>query len=126
MKGITAILACVAISVEAAESRHPCVYFRAGDIPALREKAKDVPAEVARCIDLSEDRARELYALLYELLDNQKNRKEILPMKKRILFLCTLAFALCACCLFASAKTFETRTVDHVVYIFYPATEELP
>ena len=47
-------------------------------------------------------------------------------MKKRILFLFTLAFALCACCLFASAKTFETRTVDHVVYIFYPATEELP
>ncbi len=43
---------------------------------ALREKARDVPAAVARCIDLPEDRARELYALLYELLDNQNNRKE--------------------------------------------------
>lgn len=47
-------------------------------------------------------------------------------MKKRILFLFTLAFALCACCLFASAKTFETKTVDHVVYIFYPETETRP
>ena len=42
MKGITAILDCVAISVAAAESRHPCVYFCAGDLLALREKAKNV------------------------------------------------------------------------------------
>ncbi len=41
---------------------------------ALREKAKDVPASVARCIDLPEEKAEELYALLYELLDNQKKK----------------------------------------------------
>ena len=42
MKVITAILSCVAISVAAAESRHPCVYFHADELPSLREKAKDV------------------------------------------------------------------------------------
>ena len=42
MKGITAILACVAILGAAAESRHPCVYFRAGELPSLREKAQNV------------------------------------------------------------------------------------
>ena len=39
---------------------------------ALQEKAKEIPGKVARCIDLPEERARQLYALLYELLDNQK------------------------------------------------------
>lgn len=39
---------------------------------ALQEKAKEIPGKVARCIDLPEDKARQLYALLYELLDNQK------------------------------------------------------
>ena len=49
---------------------------------ALQQKAKDVPAQVAGCIDLDPQKARALYALLYELLDNQKakaqkyNRKE--------------------------------------------------
>ncbi len=42
MKVITAILSCVAISVAAAESRHPCVYFCAEELPSLREKAKNV------------------------------------------------------------------------------------
>lgn len=41
---------------------------------ALREKAKDVPAKVAGCIDLPPEKAQMLYALLYELLDNQKNK----------------------------------------------------
>ena len=41
---------------------------------ALREKAKDVPAKVAGCIDLPPEKAQMLYALLYELLDNQKNQ----------------------------------------------------
>ena len=41
---------------------------------ALREKAKDVPAKVAGCIDLPPEKAQALYALLYELLDNQKNK----------------------------------------------------
>ena len=41
---------------------------------ALREKAKDIPAKVAGCIDLPPEKAQALYALLYELLDNQKNK----------------------------------------------------
>ncbi len=42
---------------------------------ALREKAKDVPRHVAGCIDLPPEKARMLYSLLYELLENQKNKK---------------------------------------------------
>ena len=41
---------------------------------ALQEKAKDVPMSVANCIDLPGDKAQLLYALLYELLDNQKRK----------------------------------------------------
>lgn len=40
---------------------------------ALQEKAGEVPGHVAGCIDLPPEKARALYALLYELLDNQKN-----------------------------------------------------
>ena len=39
----------------------------------LQEKAKDIPGQVARCIDLPPEKAQTLYALLYELLGNQKN-----------------------------------------------------
>ena len=39
----------------------------------LQEQAKDVPLKVAGCIDLPPEKAQMLYALLYELLDNQKN-----------------------------------------------------
>ena len=42
---------------------------------ALQEKAKDVPRRVAGCIDLPPEKARMLYSLLYELLENQKNKK---------------------------------------------------
>ena len=42
---------------------------------ALREKAKDVPAKVAGCIDLPPEKAQTLYSLLYEMLDNQKNKE---------------------------------------------------
>ena len=42
---------------------------------ALREKAKDIPAEVARCIDLPPEKAQILYGLLYELLNNEKNKE---------------------------------------------------
>ncbi len=41
----------------------------------LQEKAKDVPLKVAGCIDLPPEKARTLYALLHELMDNQKNKK---------------------------------------------------
>ncbi len=43
---------------------------------ALQEKAKDVPGQVARCIALPPEKAQALYALLYELLENQKTGKE--------------------------------------------------
>ncbi len=39
---------------------------------ALQEKAKDVPAKVAGCLDLPPEKAQTLYSLLYELLENQK------------------------------------------------------
>lgn len=42
---------------------------------AMQEKAKDVPAKVAGCIDLPPEKAQELYGLLYELLENQKNKE---------------------------------------------------
>ena len=42
---------------------------------ALQEKAKDVPAHVASCIDLPPEKARTLYLLLYELLDRQKTKE---------------------------------------------------
>ncbi len=42
---------------------------------ALQEQAKDVPANVAGCVDLAPEKARMLYTLLYELLENQKDRK---------------------------------------------------
>ena len=42
---------------------------------ALQDKAKDVPAKVAGCIDLPPEKAQTLYGLLYELLENQKNKE---------------------------------------------------
>ena len=41
----------------------------------LQKKAKDVPAKVAGCVDLPPEKAKMLYTLLYELLDNQKTQK---------------------------------------------------
>ena len=41
---------------------------------ALQEKAKDIPLKAASCIDLPQEKAQMLYALLYELLDAQKNK----------------------------------------------------
>ncbi len=38
---------------------------------ALQEKASHVPEEVAGCINLPPEKAKMLYDLLYELLDNQ-------------------------------------------------------
>ena len=42
---------------------------------ALQEKAKDIPSRVAGCIDLPPEKAQTLYALLYELLDNRKDKQ---------------------------------------------------
>ena len=44
---------------------------------ALQEKAKDIPAKVAACIDLPAEKAQTLYMLLYELLGNQKTQSKI-------------------------------------------------
>ena len=40
----------------------------------LQEKAKDIPAKVAGCIDLPPEKAQQLYSRLYELLDHQHDR----------------------------------------------------
>ncbi len=40
----------------------------------LQEKAKDVPLHVAGCIELPPEKAQQLYSLLYELLENQRNK----------------------------------------------------
>ena len=42
----------------------------------LQEKAKDVPLNVAGCVNLPADKAKALYSLLYELLENQNNKKQ--------------------------------------------------
>ncbi|MBR0417754.1 MAG: MarR family transcriptional regulator [Erysipelotrichaceae bacterium] len=44
----------------------------------LQEKVKDVPEKVAGCIDLPPAKAKQLYDLLYELLENQgyRNNKQ--------------------------------------------------
>ncbi len=43
---------------------------------ALQEKVREVPGKVAGCIDLTPEKAQTLYALLYELLDNQQSRNK--------------------------------------------------
>ena len=43
---------------------------------ALQEKAKDIPEKVGSCIDLPIEKAKELYDLLYELLENQKKQSK--------------------------------------------------
>ena len=41
---------------------------------ALQEKAKDIPLKAAGCVDLPPEKAAMLYTLLYELLENRKNK----------------------------------------------------
>lgn len=42
---------------------------------ALQEQAKDIPQKVAGCVNLPAEKAQQLYALLYELLENQGYEK---------------------------------------------------
>ena len=42
----------------------------------LQEQAKDIPEKVGSCIDLPIEKARALYDLLYELLENQKGQNK--------------------------------------------------
>ena len=44
---------------------------------SLQEQAKDIPQQVAECIDLSAEKAHQLYALLYELLEKQGYEKKV-------------------------------------------------
>ena len=44
---------------------------------ALREKAEQVPAGVARCIPLAPEEALTLYSLLYRILDGMDEQEEI-------------------------------------------------
>ena len=38
---------------------------------ALQQQAKDIPQKVGGCMKLSPEKAKQLYDLLYELLDNE-------------------------------------------------------
>lgn len=42
----------------------------------LQEETKDVPSKVGNCIGLSQEKARMLYTLLYELLGTQKRTEQ--------------------------------------------------
>ena len=42
---------------------------------ALQDKAKDVPRKIAGCVDLPPEKAKQLYDLLYELLNNRKENR---------------------------------------------------
>ena len=41
---------------------------------AMQDRAREIPGQVAGCIELSPEKAQTLYALLYELLENQRNK----------------------------------------------------
>lgn len=60
--------------VRSAEDDRVVVISLTEDGKALQKKAKDVPMKVASCIDLSPEKAKQLYELLYELLDNQNKK----------------------------------------------------
>ena len=40
----------------------------------MQEKVKDIPLKVGGCIDLSPEKARMLYTLLYELIESRKGK----------------------------------------------------
>ena len=42
---------------------------------ALQKQARDIPRQVGSCIRLSDEKARTLYGLLYELLDNRESKE---------------------------------------------------
>ncbi|MCR5058881.1 MAG: MarR family transcriptional regulator [Clostridiales bacterium] len=60
--------------VRSAEDDRVVVISLTEDGKALQKKAKDVPMKVASCIDLPPEKAKQLYELLYELLDNQNKK----------------------------------------------------
>ena len=56
-----------------------CLFFLSASLLvascAPGEQAKDIPQKVAGCVDLPAEKAQQLYALLYELLENQGYEK---------------------------------------------------
>ncbi len=50
---------------------------------ALQEKAKDVPRQIAGCIDMPPEKARTLYELLYELLGNRRKEYDQVKGEKK-------------------------------------------
>ena len=60
--------------VRSAEDDRVVVISLTEDGKALQKKAKDVPMKVASCVELSPEKAKQLYELLYELLDNQNKK----------------------------------------------------
>ncbi len=55
---------------------------------SLQEKVRDIPYRAAECIDFPVEKARQLYALLYELLETrgyrkEGNRREVLNIKRK-------------------------------------------
>ena len=41
---------------------------------SMQEKLRDIPATIAGCVSLPPDKAKTLYELLYQLLNNQNNQ----------------------------------------------------
>ena len=62
--------------VRSAEDDRVVVISLTEDGKALQKKAKDIPMKVASCVQLSPEKAKQLYELLYELLDNQSKKNE--------------------------------------------------
>ncbi len=49
---------------------------------AMQEKAKDVPGQMAGCVNLGPEKAMTLYSLLYELLEHQRKKRPEMEMKE--------------------------------------------
>jgi len=64
------------LKVRSAEDDRVVVISLTEEGKALQKKAKDVPMKVASCIDLPPEKVKQLYDLLYELLDNQNKENE--------------------------------------------------
>ena len=60
--------------VRSAEDDRVVMISLTEDGKALQGKAKDIPMKVASCVELSPEKAKMLYDLLYELLDNQNKK----------------------------------------------------
>lgn len=62
------------LKVRSAEDDRVVVISLTEEGKALQKKAKDIPKKVSSCIDLSPEKAKMLYDLLYELLDSQQKK----------------------------------------------------